>query len=124
LREIEDPHHAGDDAEPQHDQNDDRAEAEEQTTLIREATSEQSQVVLDVETSTWGLPIGPHRSREDADAAQVRLEEAGFTATVIDLTTPVPRVLRPGPIAAAKTFGHSRGQASSLDVPADKTGTN
>jgi stage II sporulation protein D len=63
-----------------------RAEADEQAKLIREATSEQSQVVLDVETSTWGLLIGPHRSREDADAAQVRLEEAGITATVIDLT--------------------------------------
>jgi len=65
-----------------------RAEAEKQAKLIREATSEQCQFVLDVETQTWGLLIGPRRSRESAEIAQMRLEDAGFAATVVDLTPP------------------------------------
>jgi stage II sporulation protein D len=65
-----------------------RAQADEQAKLIREATAEQSQVVLDVETDTWGLLVGPRRSRESAELAQVRLEDAGFAATVVDLTPP------------------------------------
>jgi stage II sporulation protein D len=65
-----------------------RAQADAQAKLIREATAEQSQVVIDVETETWGLLVGPRRSRESAEMAQMQLEDAGFTATVIDLTTP------------------------------------
>jgi stage II sporulation protein D len=65
-----------------------RAQAESQAKLIREATSEQSQIVLDVETQTWGLLIGPKRAREAAEIAQMRLEDAGFPVTVIDLTPP------------------------------------
>jgi stage II sporulation protein D len=63
-----------------------RGQADAQAKQIREATSEQSQVVLDVESETWGLLVGPRRSREDAELAQARLDEAGFTSTVIDLT--------------------------------------
>ena len=47
-----------------------RGQADAQAKLIREATAEQSQVVLDVETETWGLLVGPRRSREDAEMAQ------------------------------------------------------
>jgi stage II sporulation protein D len=65
-----------------------RAQADAQAKLIREATSEQSQVVLDVETETWGLLVGTRRSREGAETAQMRLEDAGFPATVVDLTAP------------------------------------
>lgn len=63
-----------------------RALAESQAKLIREATAEQSQIVLDVETQTWGLLIGARRSREAAEIAQMRLDDAGFPSTVVDLT--------------------------------------
>jgi len=65
-----------------------RSQAESQAKLIREATAEQSQIVLDVETQTWGLLIGPKRAREAAEIAQMRLEDAGFPTTVVDLTPP------------------------------------
>jgi len=68
-----------------------RGQAEAQAKLIREATAEQSQVVRDVETETWGLLVGPRRSREDAEMAQARMEDAGFAATVVDLAAlPTP----------------------------------
>jgi stage II sporulation protein D len=63
-----------------------RTQVEAQAKLIREVTAEQSQVVFDVETETWGLLVGRRRSREDAELAQVRLEDAGFAAIVVDLT--------------------------------------
>ncbi len=62
-----------------------RAQAEEQAKLIREATAEKSQLVFDAETETWGLLIGGRRSREEAEQAQTRLDEAGFVATIVDL---------------------------------------
>jgi stage II sporulation protein D len=63
-----------------------RAAAESQAKLIREATTEQSKIVIDVETQTWGLLVGPRRSREAAEIAQMRLDDAGFPSLVIDLT--------------------------------------
>src|SRR6267142_534566 len=65
-----------------------RAEADEQAKQLREATGDESQPVFDAETKTWGLLVGPRRSREDAEASQTRLEATGFDATVIDLSTP------------------------------------
>ncbi|MFL6546871.1 MAG: SpoIID/LytB domain-containing protein, partial [Candidatus Udaeobacter sp.] len=65
-----------------------RADAESKARAIREATSDQSQIVLDVETQTWGLLVGPRRAREAAEIAQMRLEDAGYPATVLDLSPP------------------------------------
>ncbi|HXD30058.1 MAG TPA: SpoIID/LytB domain-containing protein [Pyrinomonadaceae bacterium] len=62
-----------------------RAMAESQAKLIRDAIAEQSKIVLDVETQTWGLLIGPKRSRDAAEIAQQQLDEAGFSTTVVDL---------------------------------------
>jgi stage II sporulation protein D len=63
-----------------------REQADSQAKLIREAISEHSQVVVDAETQTWGLLVGPRRSREAAEIMQTRLEDAGLPATVIDLS--------------------------------------
>jgi len=65
-----------------------RADAESKARAIKEATSDQSQIVLDVETQTWGLLVGPRRSRDAAEIAQMRLEDAGYPATVVDLSPP------------------------------------
>ncbi|MCU1266758.1 MAG: SpoIID/LytB domain protein [Acidobacteria bacterium] len=91
-----------------------RAQADAQAQLIREATSEQSKAVLDVETQTWGLLVGPRRSREDAEIAQARLEDAGFAATVIDLAMPIN-----GSIAqtSARQSGPERSSPNSLPPP-------
>lgn len=83
-----------------------RALAESQGKLIREATDEQSQIVLDVDTQMWGLLIGPKRSREAAEIAQMRLDDAGFTTTVVDLTPPSsqpqPAPSKPAPAVNAR----------------------
>ncbi len=66
-----------------------RSQAEEQAKLIREATAEKSQLAFDAATETWGLLIGGRHSREEAELAQTRLDDAGFAASVVDLETPV-----------------------------------
>ncbi|HXM34075.1 MAG TPA: SPOR domain-containing protein, partial [Pyrinomonadaceae bacterium] len=66
-----------------------REAADEQAKQVREATADESQPVFDVETKTWGLLVGPRRSREDAVSTQTRLEAAGFDVSVIDLTAGV-----------------------------------
>jgi len=108
-----------------------RAEAESQARLIREATSEQSLVFLDVETETWGLLIGPRRSREAADIAQVRLEDAGFPVTVVDLppTRQAAGHIPSQPSSASRTDVASNAELKkSSSVPANNrvtsTGTN
>lgn len=63
-----------------------RAEADEQAKQIRETTSDESQPVYDAETKTWGLLVGPRRSREAAENTQARLEAAGFDSAILDLT--------------------------------------
>jgi stage II sporulation protein D len=95
-----------------------RGHAEAQAKLIREATAEPSQVVVDVETETWGLLVGPRRSREGAELAQMRLEDAGFAATVVDLSRPSGAV---GPDSQGSQGTHApakpavRGQSSSVN---------
>ena len=63
-----------------------RATADEQAKQIRDAVSEESQAVFDAETKTWGLLVGPRRSREAAESAQLRLEAAGFDSNILDLS--------------------------------------
>lgn len=64
-----------------------RPEADEQAKQIRASTSEESQPVFDAETRTWGLLVGPRRSREDADLMRARLDDAGFAAELVELST-------------------------------------
>jgi stage II sporulation protein D len=63
-----------------------RAAADDQAKEIRDSTSEESQPVFDAQTKTWGLLVGPRRSREAAESTQARLEAAGFDANILDLS--------------------------------------
>ena len=65
-----------------------RAEAEQKAREIRELVDENSQVTFNSETSTWGLLVGPRRSREESDELQARLDQAGFDAVVFQSSIP------------------------------------
>jgi stage II sporulation protein D len=65
-----------------------RAEADEKSKAIRDTTAEESQIAFDATTKTWGLLVGPRRSRSDAEEARARLEDTGFDAAIVDLATP------------------------------------
>jgi hypothetical protein len=62
-----------------------RSAADELAKQIHQGAEEDSQPVFDAETKTWGLLVGPRRSREDAEAAEAKLEAAGFEANIIEL---------------------------------------
>lgn len=74
-----------------------RADAEQKSKDVREATGEDSQVSFDTETKTWGLLVGAHRSQIEAEGVRARLEDAGIDAT----------------IAASETAGGPTGASSS-----------
>lgn len=63
-----------------------RDEAEQKAKEINEAFNEDSQVVLDAETNTWGLLVGSRLSRAEAEELSARLNDAGFDATVYQST--------------------------------------
>jgi stage II sporulation protein D len=63
-----------------------RADAEEKSRAIREATSEGSQVAYDTETRTWELFVGARRPQIEAEELRARLEGAGFDATIAPAT--------------------------------------
>lgn len=63
-----------------------RDEAEQKAKEINEAFNEDSQVVLDAETNTWGLLVGSRLSRVEAEELSARLNDAGFDATVYQST--------------------------------------
>lgn len=83
-----------------------RAEADNKAKAIRETTSDESQIAFDSETKMWGLLVGPRRSRDDAEEARARLEEAGFEVTIVDLT-----------ILSAVTSSSSTDKNESADLP-------
>jgi len=59
-----------------------RADAEEKSRAVHEATNEGSQVAYDTETRTWGLVFGARRPQIEAEELRARLEDAGFDATI------------------------------------------
>ena len=63
-----------------------RDEAEQKAKEINEAFNEDSQVVLDAETNTWGLLVGSRLLRAEAEELSARLNDAGFDATVYQST--------------------------------------
>ena len=65
-----------------------RAEAEQKAREIRELVDEDSQITFNSETTTWGLLVGPRRSREESDELQARLDQAGFDAVVFQSGIP------------------------------------
>jgi peptidoglycan hydrolase-like amidase len=62
-----------------------RLEAEERSKEVREATGEDSQILQDTETKTWGLFVGRRLDLEEAEELRTRLEDAGFAASVVRL---------------------------------------
>lgn len=86
-----------------------RAAADEQAKQIHDTLSDESQPVFDADTKTWGLLVGPRRSREAVEAAQTRLEAAGFDTNILDLST----------TAGATPTTNSAGRSVTSPVAAD-----
>jgi stage II sporulation protein D len=59
-----------------------RDDAEQKSKEVQEASGEESQIVFDDETKTWGLVIGASRSQLEAEELRARLESAGLDATI------------------------------------------
>jgi stage II sporulation protein D len=59
-----------------------RDEVEQKSKEVHEASGEESQIVFDAETKTWGLVIGSSRPQLEAEELRARLESAGLDATV------------------------------------------
>jgi stage II sporulation protein D len=59
-----------------------RDEVEQKSKEVQEASGEESQIVFDAETKTWGLVIGSSRPQLEAEELRARLESAGLDATV------------------------------------------
>jgi stage II sporulation protein D len=91
-----------------------RAEADAKSKAIRTATDEDSQIAFDATTKTWGLLVGPRRSRDEAEEARVRLEDAGFDAVIVDLAAPSATT----PLSASVT---QTGSASSTASKSNST---
>jgi len=66
-----------------------REEADENAKEIKKIASEESQVVFDAETKTWGLIVGTKQPPEEAEELRARLEALGIDAIVTGATTPV-----------------------------------
>lgn len=64
-----------------------RDEAEQKSKEVQEASGEDSQIVFDTETKTWGLLIGARRPQLEAEELRARLESAGLDATVAPVVT-------------------------------------
>ena len=60
-----------------------REDAEQKAKEVREASGEDSQIIYDTETKTWGLLIGARRPQLEAEELRARLESAGLDATVV-----------------------------------------
>ncbi|HEY8186975.1 MAG TPA: SpoIID/LytB domain-containing protein [Pyrinomonadaceae bacterium] len=60
-----------------------RANADEKSRVVREATGEDSQVAYDTTAKTWGLLVGARHPQIEAEELRARLEDAGFDATLL-----------------------------------------
>jgi stage II sporulation protein D len=60
-----------------------RADAEQKTRDVREVSGEDSQIAYDAETKLWGLVVGARRPQIEAEELRLRLEDAGFDATLV-----------------------------------------
>lgn len=65
-----------------------KADAEQKSRDVREASGEDSQIAYDTETKTWGLLVGGRRSQIEAEGVRARLEDAGIDATIAS-TAPI-----------------------------------
>jgi stage II sporulation protein D len=65
-----------------------RADAEQKAREVKEATNEDSQITLDNATKTWGLLIGDHYSKPEAEELRARLLDAAIETTIVPLSPP------------------------------------
>lgn len=72
-----------------------KEEADDEAKEIKKLTGEETQAVLDSETKTWSVAVGPKRPREEAEELRARLDAAGLEASI---SGPPP-----APVIAAST---------------------
>ena len=89
-----------------------RVEAEQRSKEVREATGDDSQIVQDTDTKTWGLLVGRRLGREEAEELRARLEDAGFAVALIPLPSAPSDVLSTSPAPGGETQRQSN--ASTL----------
>jgi SpoIID/LytB domain protein len=65
-----------------------REDAEQKSKEVREAIGEDSQVVFDTDTKTWGLLVSGRRPQIEAEELRLRLERAGIDATIAPASPP------------------------------------
>lgn len=80
-----------------------RADAEQKSREVREATGEDSQIAYDTETKTWGLLVGAGRPQIEAEEVRARLEAAGFDANVLPAGGATSSVNPPSTLATPAT---------------------
>jgi stage II sporulation protein D len=85
-----------------------RADAEQKSRDVREASGEDSQIAFDTETKTWGLFVGERRSQIEAEGVRARLEDAGIDATI----APVEGETTARNAAAEQASGTQKAQTS------------
>jgi stage II sporulation protein D len=92
-----------------------REDAEEKAKEVKEASGEDSQIIFDTETKTWGLFVGSQRPQLAAEELSERLESAGLDATV----TPASALGGSGNTAAreAKTDTRAPQKTSGASIP-------
>jgi stage II sporulation protein D len=92
-----------------------RAEAEQKARAVTEATNEESRVISDAETKTWGVMVGARYSEIQAEELRARLEAADLQATVVPVSgTPVPAKGVPADPAKTATLSQASTSTASL----------
>lgn len=84
-----------------------RADIELKSKEVREAIGEDSQIVYDTESKTWGLVVGARRPQIEAEELRARLEAAGVEATVAPAAGASDSANSPGTQAADATSAKS-----------------
>ena len=91
-----------------------RDEAEQKSKDVQEASGEESQILYDAATKTWGLMIGATRSQLEAEELRAHLESAGLDATVEPAggTTPSGNTAQVIQASASTQLPPARGDSS------------
>ena len=101
-----------------------REDAEQKSKVVREAIGEDSLVVYDTETKTWGLLVGARRPQIESEQLRGRLEDAGLDANVAPVGGTSASTNSPGtatqanstqsPVAKAKASSSNSAAATTI----------
>ncbi|MEK6278851.1 MAG: SpoIID/LytB domain-containing protein [Acidobacteriota bacterium] len=100
-----------------------RIEAEQRSKEVRDATGEDSQISQDIETKTWGLIVGKRHNQNEAEELRLRLEDAGFAASVVSLSVAYSGNASPSTAQGGESRSQSRAsltRASSIIRPVSR----